>query len=268
MPKLPPSARAGLLTLALLSSSALVPFAMAEQQQPAAATTTTAPVTTTNFAPLVERVAPAVVRVSVEGHVRQAQAEIPPELRGTPFERFFDGKGPAARQQQPRRTQGQGSGFIIGREGYIVTNNHVVGEADRVTVELADGRDFQARGRALAVEEALEGRAAQLGRDLGLRLAHMAFDADAHHGGRDALDQRREIRRRHRCGRGRGRLLLLFGHREWHQGAARQQGEREQAGASARRKLRHVAFSKRDLWRGGCREPIALRSPRLRLAPD
>jgi len=64
------------------------------------------------------------------------------------FERFFGRRFPdQQRQRQPReyRQQGQGSGFIISKDGYILTNNHVVGEADRMTVTLADDREFEAK---------------------------------------------------------------------------------------------------------------------------
>ena len=62
------------------------------------------------------------------------------------FERFFRHRTP--RRPDPRqrefKQQGQGSGFIISKDGYILTNNHVVGQADTITVKLDDGRDLQA----------------------------------------------------------------------------------------------------------------------------
>jgi len=60
------------------------------------------------------------------------------------FRRRFFGQ---PRQQSPRkyRQEGQGSGFIISEDGYILTNNHVVGEVDKITVELKDERTFNAR---------------------------------------------------------------------------------------------------------------------------
>jgi serine protease Do len=60
------------------------------------------------------------------------------------LERFFGRRFPG--EQQPReRQQGAGSGFIISQDGLILTNHHVVGEADRVTVKLNDGREFTAK---------------------------------------------------------------------------------------------------------------------------
>jgi serine protease Do len=101
------------------------------------------------FASVVKQAAPAVVHVRVEKSVtRRGLQQSPFDLFNDPFfERFF---GPQFRhppqEQQPRefKQRGAGSGFIISSDGYILTNNHVVGEADTITVRLADEREFKA----------------------------------------------------------------------------------------------------------------------------
>ena len=90
-----------------------------------------------DFADLAERVLPAVVNIAVSGET--AGGQVPPELRGTPFERYFRER--RGRQQ----VQGAGSGFVIDPAGYVVTNNHVVGQASRVVVSLQDGTELPAR---------------------------------------------------------------------------------------------------------------------------
>jgi serine protease Do len=92
-----------------------------------------------DFADLAERVLPAVVNIAVT--TEQRQQDLPPELRGTPFERYFRDRQRNRRQE----VSGAGSGFVIDPAGFIVTNNHVVGNATRVVVALQDGSELQAR---------------------------------------------------------------------------------------------------------------------------
>ena len=96
-----------------------------------------------SFAPLVKKVLPAVVNIAVTEVVEGGDtlAELPPELRGTPFERQF------RNQFRNRREQilGAGSGFVIDPSGLIVTNNHVVGHAAKIVVKLSDGTELPAR---------------------------------------------------------------------------------------------------------------------------
>ncbi|MEG9545085.1 Do family serine endopeptidase [Mannheimia sp. HC-2023] len=99
-----------------------------------------------SLAPMLEKVRPAVVSIAVEGKTKgdsRRTRDIPPE-----FEFFF---GPNAdffgdRQSAPRNFRGVGSGVIINAEkGYIITNNHVIDNADKMTVKLEDGREFNAK---------------------------------------------------------------------------------------------------------------------------
>ncbi|MCG8693002.1 MAG: DegQ family serine endoprotease [Minwuiales bacterium] len=111
------------------------------------------------FADLVDEVAPSVVNVSVTVErntavssetERQFGQNSP--FDGTPFEEFFkryfnghDRQGRQATPQQPQRpASGVGSGFIIDPDGYVVTNNHVVGRASEIEVTLNDGETFDA----------------------------------------------------------------------------------------------------------------------------
>lgn len=81
-----------------------------------------------------------VVHVQVEALPRQVSQQGGRDpFEGTPFEDFFRGS-----PQQPAPRNGSGSGFIISSDGYLITNNHVVENATRVTVTLTDRRQFEA----------------------------------------------------------------------------------------------------------------------------
>ena len=101
-----------------------------------------------DFSPLVEKYGPAVVNVEV---VEKPQSGGVPGLSpNDPFFDFFKRFGiPGPEQQQPRGNQppvrGAGSGFIVSSDGYILTNTHVVANAEEVTVRLTDRREFPAK---------------------------------------------------------------------------------------------------------------------------
>lgn len=96
-----------------------------------------------SFAPLVKRVLPAVVNIAVTETVTGGEvlSQLPPELRDTPLGREFRRRFGNRKEQ----TMGAGSGFIIDPSGLIVTNNHVVGHADKITVALTNGTRLPAR---------------------------------------------------------------------------------------------------------------------------
>jgi len=94
----------------------------------------------TNFVvEVVKRVEPAVVQINTARTVQSQQPEI---FRDPFFRRFFGDDLP---QQQERVVRGVGSGFVIEADGKILTNAHVVAEADTVTVTFANGRTFEGK---------------------------------------------------------------------------------------------------------------------------
>lgn len=107
-----------------------------------------------SFADLVAKVKPAVVNISTTQKVERREALPPFELPpGTPhedfFRRFFEDRQGSGDMPPPGEAHALGSGFVIDQSGYVVTNNHVVGEADEIEVVLNDGTRLPAtiRGR-------------------------------------------------------------------------------------------------------------------------
>ncbi|HET7728755.1 MAG TPA: trypsin-like peptidase domain-containing protein, partial [Usitatibacter sp.] len=97
------------------------------------------------FSELVRRNGPAVVNVSVEGSRKVAAGpeELPEELRE--FFRGFGGRVPGMPRGGDVPMRGMGSGFIVSPDGYIITNAHVVENAEAVTVRLTDRREYKAK---------------------------------------------------------------------------------------------------------------------------
>ena len=159
--------RLGLVAAAAIAVGACSPQSSAAPQaqtdSPAVAqaqvSTAAPPVGTLNgralpdFANLVEQVGPAVVNVGVvEKAHRNVRGQSSDDQEGEdPFQEFFkrfgipapDGGGRRNYDTPPR--QGEGSGFIVSADGYILTNAHVVADADDVTVRMTDRREYPAK---------------------------------------------------------------------------------------------------------------------------
>ncbi len=93
-----------------------------------------------DWSELFEKNKPAVVSITITGE-KKADLLQNPFPQGSPFEFFFDQQ----QSQRPRQIAGSGSGFILEQDGYIVTNAHVVQDADVITVHLSDRRELKAK---------------------------------------------------------------------------------------------------------------------------
>jgi len=109
----------------------------------------TAPTAPYSYADLVEPLLPAVVNIStttlIRGRGEGSQSPLDVPLpKGSPLEDFFKEFLDRMQPEGPRNATAVGSGFIIDPEGYIVTNNHLVSDADQVTVTLSDNTELKA----------------------------------------------------------------------------------------------------------------------------
>jgi len=95
-----------------------------------------------SLAPMIRRVSPAVVNVATRGTIRE-RGQQNPLLEDPFFRRFFDLPPAGALRERPFRSAGSGVIFDA-RQGYIVTNAHVIENATDITVTLQDGRDLKA----------------------------------------------------------------------------------------------------------------------------
>jgi serine protease Do len=112
------------------------------------------------FATIAEKASPAVVAIKVDKKVTVNYPQSPFGNQVDPFsddffDYFFRGRTPQRQPQQPQQPRqtpkreyhqtAQASGFIVTADGYILTNNHLVGNVDEVEVTLTDGRKFTAK---------------------------------------------------------------------------------------------------------------------------
>ena len=136
---------AGLLGYGQLAEQAFAATPMSETRQGP-----------TGFADLVAKVKPAVISVRVKfdanpdtNALGPSGENMPPSMQGTPFEKFFRrygfGNVPGGQPQRHEIITGVGSGFFISRDGYAVTNNHVVDHAASVEVTTDNGSVYTAK---------------------------------------------------------------------------------------------------------------------------
>jgi serine protease Do len=106
-----------------------------------------------SFADLVQKVSPAVVSINVKGDARVAENEL--QIPGLPdlpednplydfFKQFRKGMPNGQKPPRPSPSLAQGSGFFVTPDGYLVTNNHVVEDAEDISVTLEDGEKYPA----------------------------------------------------------------------------------------------------------------------------
>jgi serine protease Do len=99
-----------------------------------------------SFADLADKISPSVVNITTTTVVAAGAGPNPIVPEGSPFEEFFkefqnrNGEG-----NRPRKTSALGSGFVISEDGFIVTNNHVIENADEIVIEFFSGEELPAK---------------------------------------------------------------------------------------------------------------------------
>ncbi len=121
----------------------LTPVSSSQAQTPSVQTSTS---TLPDFSALVEQNGPAVVNISTTTAPVRVQMQVPqvPGEPGDPIQEFFR-RFQIPMPQGDAIRRGVGSGFIVSADGYILTNAHVVDDANEVTVKLTDKREFKAK---------------------------------------------------------------------------------------------------------------------------
>ena len=98
-----------------------------------------------SYAPIVKTVAPAVVKIETTTVVKASEDNGMPEFNDPFWQQFFGRQFNLRQHQAPMKQHGIGSGVIVTKDGYILTNNHVVDGASEVIVTMTDGREFTAK---------------------------------------------------------------------------------------------------------------------------
>ena len=106
-----------------------------------------------SFADLIERVSPAVVSIETKGHMKVPTLNLP----GFDFGQGGDGSDDDSSAGKSQEVRGAGSGFFISSDGYVVTNNHVIEDAEEITVKLTNDKELKATvvGRDVATDLAV-----------------------------------------------------------------------------------------------------------------
>jgi Do/DeqQ family serine protease len=149
------------LRLTCAAASLAAAFAVAPAVYAALPTAPSADSPMPSLAPMVKRVSPAVVNIATRGTIKERAGQRNPLLDDPFFRRFFD--TPPDSKPRERQFQSAGSGVIVdAKNGYIITNNHVVENASEITITLLDNRSFSAKvigtdeGADIAVLQAKE----------------------------------------------------------------------------------------------------------------